>query len=283
MLKGFTAAIACFLTAGPILAQPLRTMPHADPVLSRSRIWVAAPGTEQLTPEPSRVPQGRALRFFEQRPALDEVIALQTPAGSAQVPYGYLSERPSRDALAADRCSFGFAFWMPGARMLIGDTGVMSLLPVKLVSRDPLRREHLTSLEQLIARGVTRPAAMDLGSSINQGLHNTFSIIGRDNFAHETEPRMTRTVPKAGTSAFDLYYSTPDGAGGPMPFDVRCLAQGRTSNRSTCDGRVLFPFLGPCSELRIRRESVHLLPEALDVAARLLASWLGKERSEAAL
>lgn len=91
---------------------------------------------------------------------------------------------------------------------------------------------------------------------------------------------MTRAIPNSGTFASDLYYSTPDGVGGPLPFDIRCATQDRISIFPICDGRVLFPSLGLFSRIRIRHEAVHLLPDALDTAARLLASWLGKDRAE---
>lgn len=250
---------------------------EAELVQSGLKVWATAPGMEQPIPERSGPAGGRVMGFSKERPALDEVITLQTAAGPVRVPYGYLSTRPSREALATGHYSFGFAFWMPGGRMPTGDTSVLSLLPDEPASRDPLRREHLVSLGPMIAPGVTQPGGIDLGSSSNQRLYNIFSIIGRDNFTYEVGPRVTRAVPKAGTSAFDLYYSTPDGAGGPLPFNVRCPTQDRVANNPICDGRVLFPSLGLFSELRIRHEAVHLLPEALDVAARLLTSWMNKK------
>lgn len=173
MMTGLIAAV-------PVLAQPLRTEPRSDPLRSGPTVWAAAPGTERPTPEPSRLPQGRALGFLDERPALDEVITLQTAAGPVRVPYGYLFFRPSRAFLATGRANFGFAFWMPGGRMPIGDTEVWTLLPDEPASRDPLRREHFISIGPVVAQETMKVGDLYLGPTSEQGLCNIFSMIGQE-------------------------------------------------------------------------------------------------------
>lgn len=218
-------------------------------------------------------------RFFEERPALEEVVTLQTSAGPVRVPYGYLSSRPSRAFLATGRAGFVFGFWIPGGRMPTGETNSASGLPNEPSSSDPLHQGHFIYIGPIVGSDTLSVGDLYLGPSSEQRMRNIFSIIGRDKFTYKVEPRITRAAPKPGTSAFDLYYSTPDGAGGPLPFDVRCPTQNWAGDDPICDGSVLFSSLGLFSEIRIRKEAAHLLPEALDTAARLLASWLGKDQS----
>ena len=230
-----------------------------------------------LTKAGFKLAQAQVLGFFDERPAQDEIITLPTAAGPVQVPFGYLLAQPSRKFLATGKYRFHFGFWMPGGRMPGVDTSDFTLMPDEPFGRAPRRDGHFVSLGPMVAPGALRPNDFDVGPLPEQELQNLLSTFGRDNFSYEVGPRMTRAVPKPGTSAFDLYYSTPDGMGGPLPFIVSCLTQGRARAEAICTGRVMFPSAGLLSAVRIRIEAVHLLPEALDEAARLLASWMSKK------
>lgn len=263
-------ALASLLLAGPALAQPTSTAPdNIHRPLQTALVEHRHVGAEQLVPV-----QAQVLGFFDERPAQDEIITLPTAAGPVRVSFGYLLAQPSRKFLATGKYRFHFGFWMPGGRMPGVDTSDFTLMPKESYGWNPRHSEYFVSLGPMVVPGAVRPNDFDIGPLPEQGLRNLLSTFGRDNFSYEVGPRMTRAVPKPGTSAFDLYYSTPDGMGGPLPFSVGCPTQGRARAEEICTGNVMFPSAGLLSAVRIRIEAVHLLPEALDEAARLLASWM---------
>ena len=247
------------LLAGPALAQLSST---------------ASGNTHGSRAELPTLVQAQVLGFFDERPAQDEIITLQTAAGPVRVLFGYLLAQPSRKFLVTGKYRFHFGFWMPGGRMPGVDTSDFTLMPDEPFGRAPRRDGHFVSVGPMVVPGAVRPNDFDVGLPPDQGVRNLLSTFGRDNFSYEIGPRMTRAVPKLGTSAFDLYYSTPDGMGGPLPFSIHCLPQSWARVTDVCTGNVMFSSAGLLSAVRIRTESVHLLPEALDEAARLLASWM---------
>ena len=253
-------ALAFLLLAGPALAQPLSTA-------SRTTHRLLKAGRPVLV-------QAQVLGFFDERPAQDEIITLPTATGTVRVPFGYLLAQPSRKFLATGKYRFHFGFWMPGGRMPGVDTSGFTLMPNEPFGRAPQRDGHFVSLGPMVVPGALRPNDFDVGVPPEQGVRNLLSTFGRDNFSYEVGPRMTRAIPKPGTSAFDLYHSTPDGTGGPLPFSVHCPPQSYARVTDICTGNVMFPSAGLLSAVRVRTESIHLLPEALDEAARLLASWM---------
>lgn len=262
-----------------MLQHRLQSMQEIEDSLIQNvtKIRVATLEVEQVAPNRLMPTQVQIMGFFDERPLQDEVIMLPTAAGPVRVPYGYLLGQPSRKFLATGDYRFHFGFWMPSGRMPGVDTSGFTLMPSEAPANSSSRNEHFVSLGPIVIPGAIRSNDLDVGLAPEQRLRNTFSTFGRDNFTYEIGPRMTRAIPKPGTSAFDIYYHTDDGAGNSLPFLMLCPSQDWARAEVICDGRVLFRSIGVLSAVRVKIEAVHLLPDALDVAVQLLMSWLSQK------